>query len=135
VLSGGKKVESRLLEHLYAKGDRAVSLIGEEIKIEGNLIFGEGVVRLDGTIQGTVTGRGTLIVGEKGDLKGEVEVGNLLLCGRADGNLRVAQLTHITPTGKLLGKISTGRIIIEEGGVLHGESLPMRPGEVSQPSV
>ena len=128
MFTGSKKDESQLLEHLYAKGDRAVSLIGEEISVHGTLAFGEGVVRLDGRLEGKIIGKGTLIVGEKGYVKGEVEIKNLLLCGGADGKINVAELTHITPTGKLFGKVSTWHLIIDEGGVLHGESEPIPKG-------
>lgn len=122
---GSKKEESKLLEHLYSKGDQAVSLICEEIKLQGILAFGEGVVRFDGCLEGKVTGKGTLIVGEKGYIEGEMEVGNLLLCGRVNGKVQVADLTHITPTGKLLGKVRSWRLIVDEGAILQGESEPL----------
>lgn len=122
---GSRKEESKLLEHLYSKGDKAVSLFCEEIAVQGTLAFGQGVVRFDGRLEGKVIGKGTLIVGEKGCIEGEMEVGNLLLCGRVNGKVHVAELTHITPTGKLLGKIRSWRLIIEEGAILQGESEPL----------
>ena len=96
-------------------------MIGEGMSVVGTLHFGEGVVRLDGHLEGKVIGRGTQVIGEKGNLQGETEVGTLILGGRVEGKVKVTGLAHITPTGKLFGKVRTSQLVIDQGGIFEGE--------------
>ena len=114
----GKKI----LEHLFSQKEKEFCLIGEGVSGEGTLNFGEGVIRLDGHWQGKIIGQGTVIIGEKGLFKGEMDVHMLILCGRAEGTVVAPDLAHITDTGKLIGKIRTAKLVINEGGIFEGES-------------
>ena len=96
-------------------------MIGEGMSVVGALHFGEGVVRLDGHLKGKIIGRGTLVIGEKGNLQGEMEVGTLILGGRVEGNVLATGLAHITSTGKLFGKVQTSQLLIDQGGIFEGE--------------
>lgn len=102
----------------------ALSLIGEGITVVGSMEFGNGEVRLDGRLEGKIQGHGTLIIGERGSLQGEVDVGTLMLHGRVDGIVVASDSVYISSTGKLCGRIHAVRLVIEEGGILEGESEP-----------
>lgn len=117
---GGRK----FLGSLFSPEDRVVSLIGEGSWIVGTVNFAEGVVRLDGRLEGKIIGNGTLIVGEKGMLQGEMSVGTLILCGKVEGMVAASDRAHISPTGKLFGRVQTAQLVIEEGGIFEGESGP-----------
>jgi cytoskeletal protein CcmA (bactofilin family) len=120
--ASAKKEEKKLWDHLFSQGERAISLIGEEISVTGTIIFDEGTLRLDGHLEGKIISQGMLIIGEKGSLRGEIETGSLLLCGRVDGKVKVSGLVHITPTGKLFGKVGTHLLVMDAGAILEGES-------------
>jgi cytoskeletal protein CcmA (bactofilin family) len=62
-------------------------MIGKGLSVRGTLHFGDGVVRLDGHLEGKVIGRGTVVVGEEGSLRGEMEVDVLIFGGRVEGYL------------------------------------------------
>jgi len=117
----------KFLGSLFSGEEQAISLIGEGLWVEGTLKFGPGVVRLDGRLQGKVIGRGTLIVGERGLLQGEMDVETLILCGRVEGRVAVSTHARITPTGRLFGKIQTSQLVIDEGGIFEGESNCIPP--------
>jgi len=91
------------------------------MSVLGILHFGEGMLRLDGHLEGKAIGKGTLVIGEKGNLRGEMEVGILVLGGRVEGNVLATSLVHITSSGKLFGKIQAPWLIIDRGGILEGE--------------
>ncbi len=112
-------------ERFFSSDQKAISLVGEEVAVVGTLNFGSGVVRVDGRLNGKIIGLGTVIVGEKGLLQGEVQVGALFICGRAEGTVTASECVHITRTGKLYGKIQSRQFIIEEGGIFEGESNPI----------
>jgi cytoskeletal protein CcmA (bactofilin family) len=101
-----------------------LSLIGEGITVVGSMDFGNGEVRLDGRLEGKILGPGTLIIGEKGSLQGEVDVGALVLHGRVDGIVVASDSIRITRTGQLCGRVHAVRFIMEEGAIFEGESEP-----------
>lgn len=71
----------------FSKEEQGIRLISEGVSVVGTLNFGEGVVRLDGRLEGKIIGSGTLIIGEKGMLQGEVKVTTLILGGRVEGTV------------------------------------------------
>jgi cytoskeletal protein CcmA (bactofilin family) len=127
--SSDKQPEKKFLSGIFSKEDQAISLIGEGISVEGTLNLQDHVLRLDGRLEGKIIGQGTLIVGEKGLLQGEIHVGRLILGGRVDGRVTAQEGIHITPTGKLFGTAQTSQLVIDEGGTFEGESKPLPPQE------
>jgi cytoskeletal protein CcmA (bactofilin family) len=113
----GKKLWGKI----FSSDEPEVSMIGEGMSVVGTLLFGDGVVRLDGHLEGKIIGPGTLVIGEKGSLQGEVEVGTLILGGLVEGIVLANGSAHITPTGKLFGKILTSDLVIDRGGIFEGE--------------
>jgi cytoskeletal protein CcmA (bactofilin family) len=114
--------QKKWLGGLFSSEESVISLIREGVSIEGTVDFGDAVVRLEGHLQGKMIGRGTLVIGEKGLLQGELQVGKLVLAGRMEGKVNVAEWARIVSTGKLLGTIYAPQLIIEEGGIFEGES-------------
>lgn len=112
----------KFLGSLFSQEEQKVSLIGEGISIVGTMHFETGVVRLDGRWEGKIIGRGTVIIGEKGLLRGDLQVGRLILSGRLEGTAATTESTFIASTGKLLGTVRTSQLVIDEGGVFEGES-------------
>ena len=117
-LEQGKK----LFGSLFSQEKQKISLIGEGISIAGTLHFEAGVIRLDGRWEGKIIGRGTLIIGEKGLLQGDVQISRLILSGRLEGTAATSESTYIAPTGKLFGTVRTSQLVIDEGGIFEGES-------------
>jgi len=114
---------------LVTPQDQPITMIGEGISVVGTLQISSGVVRLDGRLEGKITGPGTLVVGEKGSFQGEMEVDNLVLNGRAEGTLIVAATAHVTSKGKLYGKIQANLLVIDQGAVFDGEGKTVRKEE------
>ena len=127
--SANKKPDKKFFSSIFSREDQAISLIGEGISVVGTLNLQDHVLRLDGRVEGKILGPGTLIMGEKGMLHGEIQVGRLILGGRVDGRVTAQEGIHITPTGKLFGTVLTSQMIIDEGGIFDGESKSLRPEE------
>jgi cytoskeletal protein CcmA (bactofilin family) len=127
--SSNKQPEKKFLSGIFSKEDQAISLIGEGISVVGTLNVQDNVLRLDGRLEGKIIGQGTLIMGEKGVLQGEIHVSRLILGGRVEGRVTAQEGIHITPTGKLFGTALTSQLIIDEGGIFEGESKSLQPEE------
>jgi len=125
--SSNKQPDKKFFSSIFSKQDQAISLIGEEISVVGTLNLQDGVLRLDGRLEGKIIGQGTLIMGEKGLLQGEIHVARLVLSGRVEGKVTAQECIHIAPTGKLFGTALTSQLIIDEGGIFEGESKPLQP--------
>lgn len=88
---------------------------------EGELRF-EQSFRVDGKVTGKVVSEGDLVVGEKGEIDGEIRVGRLFVSGLVKGEVYAARRLSIHPRGRVEGTVHARALIIEEGGILEGQS-------------
>lgn len=94
--------------------------IGEGVKFEGEFSF-EGTVRVDGRITGRVqSSEGTMIVGEKAVVEGDLKVGNIVVAGTLRGVIQASKCVEIEKTGRLEGDIISPVVTIESGALFHG---------------
>jgi cytoskeletal protein CcmA (bactofilin family) len=116
-----ERSETQFLSHLIDPGEHSITLIGEGISLNGAIQMDRGMIRLDGRVEGTIAGPGLLLIGKKGFFRGEIQVATLILCGHAEGTLKVSGRTQITSTGTVIGKLQTRHLTIEEGGRFDGK--------------
>jgi cytoskeletal protein CcmA (bactofilin family) len=128
--SPSRKSKKKILGSIFTKEEQGISLIGEGLSVVGTLNFDDRVVRLDGHLEGEIFGRGVLIMGREGRFHGEMRVRTLILCGRIEGTVIAYELAHIKPSGKLFGRIQASQLIIEEGGMLEGQSVKLETSTV-----
>lgn len=106
--------------------------------IQGELHF-EDTFRLDGKVRGRVVSRGDLVIGEKGEVEGEIDVSRVFISGVARGTVKATERIEITANGKVYADVETRNLTIEDGGLLQGrctmhrEGLP-KPDEVPEGS-
>ena len=100
---------------------------------EGELKFDHSF-RVDGKVVGKVISDGDLVVGEKGEIDGEIRVGRLFVSGLVKGEVFAAQRLSIHPRGRVEGRVHARALIIEEGGILEGESSMMVSAQERTPS-
>jgi len=100
---------------------------------EGELKF-EQSFRVDGKVVGKVVSDGDLVVGERGEIDGEIRVGRLFVSGQVRGEVFASRRLSIHPHGRVEGSVHAKALIIEEGGVLEGQSSMKVEAEESAPS-
>jgi cytoskeletal protein CcmA (bactofilin family) len=94
--------------------------------LNGELLF-ETTFRVHGKFSGTVASDGDLIVGEGGEIEGEVKVGDLFVSGVVRGKVAAKRRVHIAPTGKVYAEIETPSLIVDEGAFFEGNCAMARP--------
>jgi cytoskeletal protein CcmA (bactofilin family) len=94
-------------------------------RLDGELHF-ENSFRIDGKLTGKVTSEGGLIVGESGEVDGEIVVGRALVSGTVRGRVRAAQRIQLAPTARVFAELHTPTLIIEEGALFDGRCLMTR---------
>ena len=101
--------------------------LGPDALFKGALSF-EGTVRIDGKFEGQVDTNDTLVIGETGDMKADVNVGTLVCKGKLNGAVVASKKIEMHPASKIIGNIQTPALSIELGAVLDGQ-LNMTGGE------
>ncbi len=86
---------------------------------EGELKF-EQSFRVDGKVTGTIRSEGDLVVGEHGEIEGEVRVGRLFVSGVVRGELHIAKRLAIHARGRVEGDVQATALVVDEGGILEG---------------
>ena len=89
--------------------------------VTGELQF-SGTLRIDGEFHGSITTSDKLIVGERGQIHADIKVGETEVYGKISGNVDSKKRVEIHATGRIQGEVRTPVLVIEEGGVLDGNS-------------
>jgi len=93
--------------------------LGSDALFKGALSF-EGTVRIDGKFEGQVDTNDTLVIGETGDMKADVNVGTLVCKGKLNGAVVASKKIEMHPASRITGNIQTPALSIELGAVLDG---------------
>ena len=101
-------------------GTNIKSAIGPGTVIEGKFKF-DSPVRVDGSLSGEITSSSVLIVGSEANIKGNIDVGSIIILGSVTAEINATDLVEIRAGGRLEGDITTQRIKVEEGGMFSGK--------------
>lgn len=93
--------------------------------IKGELHF-EDTFRIEGKLTGSVVSDGELVIGDRGEVEGEVKARRVYVSGTVRGTLRGTERVEISSTGRVLADLFTPTLKIEEGAVLEGH-CSMKP--------
>jgi cytoskeletal protein CcmA (bactofilin family) len=102
-----------------AAGGGLLNIIGSGTKLNGDIIS-EGDIRVDGSIEGHVTVRQRLVLGDGGSIHGDIDAKEAVVAGFIKGNITVNDTLILKPSAKIDGDIATGKIIIESGASFNG---------------
>jgi cytoskeletal protein CcmA (bactofilin family) len=100
--------------------NRIETLIGEQCSIIGSL-NGNGLVKIDGSIDGDLFCEDDVILGESGHIKGNMVCNNAYIHGIIHGNVSCKNTLTIENCGKVNGDILVKKLVISEGGILDGK--------------
>jgi cytoskeletal protein CcmA (bactofilin family) len=96
------------------------AFLGKGTRVTGKLIF-EGPVRIEGQVEGEVTARDTLTIGEGADVKAQITGNSIVIYGSVTGDVKASKRLEIQAPGRLVGNISAPVIVIHEGVVFEGQ--------------
>ncbi len=102
------------------KGERIETLLGEKSIVVGSL-KGQGLIRIDGAIEGDIIWQHDVIIGVTSKVKGNISCINATINGLVEGNVICEKALIIEPNGKVKGDITVKNVIIKEGGWLDGK--------------
>lgn len=110
------------------------STIGPNTYIKGE-VQGDGGLRIDGVIEGTIELTGNLVVTESAKIRAEVKASNISVAGAIQGNV-TANRVEILDTGRVWGDLTVKSLLINEGAYFRGQTImpqDMQPPQLEAP--
>lgn len=102
--------------------DQTVTVIGNGARLEGNLISASSL-RIEGTVNGTVTAEGDVIVAPEAEVAADIKATNCTLGGRYKGNANASGTIELTSTARVEGNLTCRSLIINQGALFSGQSI------------
>lgn len=109
-----------LLGGKASKGGAGYSVIDDRLTIRGELDT-DGTVRVDGHIEGAMHRAGSIIIGARGEIVGDIEAGEVVVAGTVRGNVHAAGRIEIEPGASVHGEIRANAMVLREGAIIHGK--------------
>lgn len=94
--------------------------VGRDISLKGDITDCDSLI-VEGRIEAKLESARALEVARGGRFDGSARVETAIISGRFDGDLDVTRALRITASGKVTGKVSYGRLEIENGGEVDGD--------------
>ena len=110
-------------------------IIDIESAIEGDFKFSTPVnLKINSKFEGTLETKGTLIIGEKADIKVKIIKGeNITIFGKIKGDIVSSKRLELSPPAKVIGSVKAPVLVINEGAMLKGKCQMPIEDEKSEP--
>lgn len=105
--------------HAALDSETGLSIIGAGMRVVGD-ITADGVVKIEGTVVGTVRAGRQVLVGKGGEVEGDVVSREAIIGGEVRGSIRADERVEIQATSVIHGDIAAKRLLVQEGGEING---------------
>jgi cytoskeletal protein CcmA (bactofilin family) len=102
-----------------APAPRISGFIDRETEIIGDIKFKENF-RIDGIFKGKILSGNGLIIGETAEVEADIEVSSMTINGRVKGTIKAKDKIEIFSKGRVIGTVTTPKLVIEEGAFFQG---------------
>lgn len=97
----------------------ALTVIGQGINVHGK-IHGEEDLRIEGRVEGSISLTETVHIAQSGVVVATIDARDVVVSGVVVGNVSATNSVSLEPGAKLVGDISTPRLIIADGAAFRG---------------
>jgi cytoskeletal protein CcmA (bactofilin family) len=107
-------------------GEGALSIIAAGMTVTGD-IDSNGVVKVEGRVEGAIRCARQVLVGRQGVVRGDIDTREAVIGGTVEGTITASERVEIQATASIQGDVVTRSIVIAEGGKING-SVRMEEG-------
>lgn len=102
-------------------GDAAISIIGQGMVVIGDLTT-DGIIRIEGEVQGTIRAAKSVIIGKEGVVKGDLVTAEAIIGGRVQGTITADHRLELQSTSFVDGEVRSRAecMKLEEGARFSG---------------
>jgi cytoskeletal protein CcmA (bactofilin family) len=104
---------------------RTNTVIAKGVTLTGSL-QGQGVVEVEGTVEGELNLEGSVIVTPTGLVTGPVTADVIRIAGHIVGGVTARDHLRLEKTGSIEGDVSTASLVVEDGGRLNGRATMIK---------
>jgi len=105
-----------------ADNNGEVTIVGAGARLEGNVVSA-GSLRIDGQVKGQINADGDVTLSPQSQVEADIRAQNVSVAGKFNGNIVVKDKAHLARGGRIDGNITSKTLVVEEGGVFHGQSI------------
>ncbi len=91
---------------------------------KGTEIFGDinshGDMRIEGVVKGSLNCKARIVIGESGEVKGNITANDAVISGKVVGNVMVSEHLFLKSTAKVFGDLMVGKMVVENGAEFNG---------------
>ena len=95
------------------------TIIGEHTKFNGE-IHSEGGVLIDGEVEGKIHCEGFLLIGEKANIKANIQSDEGIISGKVEGNITIEKKLELKSSAVINGDIIAKVLSMESGTQING---------------
>jgi cytoskeletal protein CcmA (bactofilin family) len=88
-------------------------------KISGKISF-EGPARIDGEVDGEISSKDALTIGESAVITAHIRAASVSVAGKVSGDIVATQRIEIRPSAKVSGNITAPVLSVQEGAMFEG---------------
>jgi cytoskeletal protein CcmA (bactofilin family) len=99
-----------------------VTIVGTGARLEGNVVSA-GNLRIDGQVKGQINADGDVTLSPQSQVEADIRAQNVSVGGKFKGNVVVKGKAHLARGGRIDGNITSKTLVVEEGGIFHGQSI------------
>ncbi|SFB81540.1 Polymer-forming protein [Parapedobacter composti] len=120
-------------ERLQEQRGSSFNLIANGTEITGD-IRTTGDLRIDGQIIGNVTCTAKLVIGESGEIKGNIHCQSGEISGSVQGQIITKEVLQLNHSASIQGDIEAMRFIVEDGASINGRCTTSKslPGQLPE---
>ena len=118
----GSEARSHKREERQMAENGEVTVVGVGARLDGNVVSA-GSLRIAGQVKGQINADGDVTLSPQSQVEADIRAQNVTVAGRFKGNIAVKGKAHLARGGRVDGNITSKSLVVEEGGVFHGQSL------------
>ena len=99
-----------------------INRICQGTEIVGN-ISASGDMRIDGILEGDLTTKGRVVIGETGRIRGDLICKNVDIWGIFEGKITASDSTNFRAMANITGEIKSSKLYIEAGAKFNGSCI------------
>lgn len=116
-----------------AARDSNLSIIATGMRVVGE-IASDGVVKVEGEVEGTVRAERQVLIAKDGVIEGDVYTREAIIGGSVIGSVYADERVEVQPQSVVRGDIVTQRLVVQEGGEVNGNVQMGHPKALQQPA-
>ena len=101
--------------------EKSSRLLEVDASMTGTLSFKDPVnLHINGQFEGALETKGTLAIGERARVKATIKGEDIHIAGTVEGPVTATRRIELLSSARVIGKLSTPRLSIQEGAVFQG---------------